>query len=119
MALRCTKSSVMKGGVPCDYRFMEVNPAFERLTGLLGTELIGKTVSEVLPQIESYWIDTHGQVALTGKPIHFENYAQEFDKTQDVLAYSPKKGQFATVFTDITDRKKQNSAYSASPRMIF
>lgn len=93
-------------GVPCDYRFLEVNPAFERLTGLRGAEIVGKNMSKVLPQTESYWVDTFGQVALTEKPMQYENYAQEFDKTFDVLAYSPKKGQFATVFTDVTARKK-------------
>ncbi|MCJ7624157.1 MAG: PAS domain S-box protein, partial [Anaerolineaceae bacterium] len=97
---------VDESGVPFDYRFLEVNPAFERLTGLLGAEIIGKTILKVLPQTEPYWIDTYGKVALTGKPIHYENYAQEFEKTFEVLAYSPKKGQFATVFTDVTARKQ-------------
>jgi len=97
-------------GKPYDYRFLDVNPSFEELTELKATEIIGKTVLEVLPQTESYWIDTYEKVALTGKSIRFEDYAQEFDKYFEVLAYSPQKGQFATVFTDITGRRKAEEA---------
>jgi len=94
-------------GKPCDYRFLEINSAFEEMTGLKTEEIVGKTVLEVLPQTESYWIDTYGKVALTGESIRFENYSQELSKYFEVLAYSPKKGQFATVFTDITERKQE------------
>ena len=92
-------------GEPCDYRFLEINPAFEKLTGLQAQDLIGKTVLEVMPQTESYWIETYGGVALTGKPISFENFSVEIDKYYQVNAYSPEKGKFATIFYDITDHK--------------
>jgi PAS domain S-box-containing protein len=95
-----------EAGNPCDYRFLEVNSAFEEMTGLREGGLVGKTVFEVLPQTESLWINTYGNVALTGKSVHFEAYSQEIDKYFEVLAYSPKKGQFATVFTDVTKRRK-------------
>jgi PAS domain S-box-containing protein len=97
-------------GKPIDYRFLEVNSAFEEMTGLKSVEIIGKTVLEVLPETESYWIDTYGEVALTGKSIKFDNYSKAFDKYYEVLAYSPKKGQFAAVFTDITERRKTEQA---------
>ncbi len=93
-------------GKPCDYRFLEVNPAFERLTGLKGEDIIGRTVTEVLPQIEPYWIETYGKVALTGEPARFENFSQSLNKYYAVTAYCPQKGQFAVAFVDITDRKK-------------
>ena len=64
-------------GIPIDYRFLAVNSAFERMTGLSAISIVGKTVLEVLPGTEEHWIQTYGQVALTGQPIHFENYAQE------------------------------------------
>ncbi len=93
-------------GKPCDYRFLEVNPAFERLTGLKGEDVIGRTVTEVLPQIEPYWIETYGKVALTGEPARFENFSQSLNKYYAVTAYRPQKGQFAVAFVDITDRKR-------------
>jgi len=93
-------------GVPVNYRFLEVNRAFEELTGLSAQQLVGRTVLEVLPGTEKMWIDTYGEVALTGVPKELEDFSQEFDKYFMVRAYSPKPGQFVTVFDDITQRKR-------------
>jgi PAS domain S-box-containing protein len=62
-------------GVPCDYRFLQVNTAFEKLTGLKREDIIGRTVKEVLPGTEDSWIKTYGQVALNGAPVFFESYS--------------------------------------------
>jgi len=64
-------------GKPVDYRFLAVNPAFERMTGLKGDDILGRTVLEVLPGTEPYWIATYGEVAVTGEPALFENYSAE------------------------------------------
>ncbi|XUX00658.1 MAG: PAS domain S-box protein [Dehalogenimonas sp.] len=61
-------------GKPFDYRFLEVNEAFAHLTGLTPSEIMGRTVREVMPDIENFWIDTYGKVALTGQPTRFENF---------------------------------------------
>jgi len=55
-------------GEPVDYRYLEINPAFERLTGVDVRTLLGRTVREALPAVEPYWIETFGKVALTGEP---------------------------------------------------
>ncbi len=91
---------------PVDYRFLSINPAFERQTGLKAENIVGKTVKEILPQIEQCWIDRYGEVALTGKPIFFENYSSDLNKHFNVRAYCPAYGQFACVFSDITEQKK-------------
>ena len=93
-------------GEPIDYRFLEVNPAFEELTGLKAIDAVGKTVLEVLPGTEQHWIDTFGNVALTGEPIRFENYASELGKYFEIVAFSPNPDQFATIFADITEQRK-------------
>ncbi|MBU1143351.1 MAG: diguanylate cyclase [Firmicutes bacterium] len=93
-------------GNPIDYRFISVNDSFERLTGLDKNKLIGKTVLEVIPETEKYWIETYGEVAKTGKAIQFENYAKALGKYYSLSAYSPKKGLFAVIVDDITNRKK-------------
>lgn len=93
-------------GKPADYRFLEINPAFERLTGLKASDLIGKTQMEVLPNNEPFWLETYGKVALTSEPISFENFSKELNRYFQVSAYSPEPGKFATVFYDITERKK-------------
>jgi len=101
-------------GLPCDYRFLEVNPAFERLMGRKAEDLVGHTVLEALPGIESWWIETYGLVATTGQSVHFENYASGIDRYFEVSAYSPAPGKFATVFQDITDRVRAKQALSDS-----
>jgi PAS domain S-box-containing protein len=95
-----------KSGQPCDYRFLEVNESFERITGLKASEIVGKTVLEVLPEIESYWLENFKHVAITTEPRCFDHYTRVFGKYFEVLTYCPKKGQLAVVFTDITERKK-------------
>lgn len=90
---------------PVDYRFLAVNPAFERMTGLMSAGIIGKRVLEVLPDTETYWIDTYGKVALTGESIIFENYSKSIGKYFAVTSYQPEYMQFAVIFQDITDKK--------------
>ncbi len=97
---------VDREGKACDYRFIEVNEAFSRHTGLSRRGIIGKTVKEVLPEVEDFWIETYGRVAFTGEETSFESFAASLDKWFEVYAYSPKKGFFATIFRDITERKK-------------
>jgi len=91
-------------GKPADYRFLQVNPAFEKLTGLSAETVVGKTVMEVLPDTEPYWIETYGAVALTGEPVQFRNYSAEFDRHFEVSAYCPEPGKFVCIFFDITER---------------
>ncbi len=94
------------GGAPVDYRFLEVNPAFEALTGLTRERVLGRTVREVLPGTEAYWIETYGRVAQTGEPTRLENRSEKLGRTFEVVAYSPYPGTFATIFTDVTERKR-------------
>ena len=91
---------------PVDYRFLNINPAFERLTGLRADQIIGKRVTEIIPDLEPIWIERYGRVALTGEPCRFEDFNQNLDMHFEVHAFSPKKGHFACIFQDITKRKR-------------
>jgi len=88
-----------------DYRFIDINPAYERITGITKEIALNKRVREILPNVEDYWIETFGKVAVTGIPIHYENTAAELNKHFEVLAYRPQPHQFAVIVTDITERK--------------
>jgi len=103
---------------PVNYRFLDANPAFERLTGLRNEDILGKTVLEVLPDTEEHWIDTYGKVALTGQSIHFEQFSRALDKYYSVSAFCPKPGQFVTAFTDITDRINAEEQLRESARRL-
>ena len=85
-------------GIPVDYKYLEINPAFEKMSFLSREKLIGKRIKEIFPDIESFWIETYGRVALTGQPVLFERCAPTTGKWLEVYAYSPLKGRFAALF---------------------
>ncbi len=97
-------------GLPADYRFLAVNPAFERLAGLEAASLPGRTVREVLPGIDARWIERYARVVRTGEPAWFEDYASELDRYYEVKAFRTEPGRFATVFSDITRRKRAEAS---------
>lgn len=97
-----------EAGEPVDYIFLDVNRVFEKLTGLKGEDIIGRSVKEVLPGTEDYWITQSGQVAIDGKPISYENYSRELSKHFKVNVYSPKPMEFATLFSDVTKQVDAN-----------
>lgn len=99
-----------KRNKPIDYRYIDINPAFEKFTNLKREEVIGHTVLEIMPNTEQYWIDKYGEVALKGKPLDYTNYSQELDRYYEVRAYCPKHGFFAVTFRDVTPRKKAEKA---------
>lgn len=96
-------------GTPVDYVFVEVNEAFERLTGLKSEDIVGKRATEVLPDIENDpadWIGVYGQVATTGETVRFEQRSQDLGRWYQISAYSPEPDYFVTVFDDISERKQ-------------
>ncbi|MBI2830546.1 MAG: MEDS domain-containing protein [Chloroflexi bacterium] len=105
-------------GTPCDFVFLEVNDAFERLTGLKREDIINRRVTEVLPGIEKDLTDLigrYGKVALTGEPARFESYyAEPLNRWYSVSAFSPHKGFFGVTFSDITESKKIEETIRAS-----
>ena len=92
---------------PIDYRFLEINAAFEKQTGLIDAR--GKRMRELAPKHEEYWFEIYGNIALTGQPARFENQAEQLHRFYDVYAFRfgrPENRQVAILFDDITERKK-------------
>jgi PAS domain S-box-containing protein len=93
-------------GRPVDYRFVEVNPAFEKQTGLVNAA--GRWMRELEPHHEEHWFETYGRIALTGEPRRFESEARALHRWFDVYAFrfgDPARRRVAILFNDITDRK--------------
>ena len=93
-------------GTPIDYLFLDVNPSFEKLTGLAHGDVVGKTAGTIIPRLDDYWIEIYGKVALTGESAHFERYSKELNRLFEVTVYSPKPGQFATILFDVTEQHR-------------
>ncbi|NCB41389.1 MAG: diguanylate cyclase [Clostridia bacterium] len=109
-----------KAGRPCDYIFVEVNAAFEELTGLKSKDIVGKTISKVQPGIkkgEFDWISCYGDVALMGERKEFEQYSEPLGKWFKVNAYSPELGYFVTLFLDVTPERSQLQTFKALSNM--
>lgn len=92
-----------------DYVFLDVNPAFEEMTGKTAGELSGKRVTEVFRGIEhdpADWIGVYAAVTETGQTTEFENFSEPLQKWFRVKAYSIEKDHFTTLFSDITSDKE-------------
>ena len=94
-------------GKPLDYRFLEVNPAFEEQTGLANAA--GQWMRQLRPEHEEHWFEIYGRVAVTGQSVRFENCAEALQRWFDVYAFrigQPENRWVAILFTDITERKR-------------
>jgi PAS domain S-box-containing protein len=97
--------------MPVDYRFLEINPSFEKQTGLRNA--LGKRMRELAPTHETHWFETYGRIAQTGQPARFQNWAEQLHRWFDVYAFrfgEPKQRQVAIIFDDITERKQAEDA---------
>jgi PAS domain S-box-containing protein len=92
-------------GVPCDYKILAVNPAYEETVGVKAADVVGKTLLEAFPQTEAIWMDTIKKVVLTGEPIRVESFAIELQKYIEMIVYVPQKDRIAFSGLDVTERK--------------
>jgi len=94
-----------ENGEPVDYRFLSVNDNFEEITGLKREEIIGKTAREIMPNIESTWIEQYAEVVMKKKTSILEDYSGSLGKYFRVVAYPHKDNEFVVIADDITERK--------------
>ncbi|AYK13936.1 MAG: PAS domain S-box protein [Methanosarcina flavescens] len=93
-------------GRPYDYRYLDVNPAFEFSLGVNREQMLGRTILEIFPNVGPIVIEKFTEVALSGKPVHFEILSQITQRHLDVYAFRPEKGKLALILRDITERKR-------------
>ncbi|BBD69241.1 multi-sensor hybrid histidine kinase [Nostoc commune NIES-4072] len=93
---------------PNDYRFLEINPSFEKQAGLKDVQ--GKRIRDLVPNHDKHWFEIYGKVAITGEPVRFENRAVALQRWFDVYAFrigQPQQRQVAVLFKDISDAYQQ------------
>ncbi|MEI6060614.1 MAG: PAS domain S-box protein [Bacteroidota bacterium] len=101
-------------GMPEDYRIVEVNPAYESQLGINKADILGKTGREAYGVEDPPFFEIYSRVARSGNPESFETYFAPLEKYFSISAYSPYKGSFATVFQDISKRRKAEDALQKS-----
>jgi len=99
-----------ENGKAQDYRFLEVNPAFESHVGVKREEVLGKSHLEVFHKADPLIIEKYGEVAISGKAASFEFFSHVANRYIDIHIFSPEKGKFAGIFRDVTRRKQAEYA---------
>lgn len=91
-------------GEPADFRYLNVNPAFAKLTGLPADQVVGRTVKEAIPGIEPFWIESYGRVVQTGNSQYLSHPLAALGKHFVVHAWRTEADKFAAVFSDVTEQ---------------
>ncbi len=103
-------------GKPTDFRFLEINAAFIRMTGW--PHVVGTRMRELAPNHEEHWFEIYGAVALTGESIRFVQQSSILDgRWFDLFAFrvgGPDSRNVTVLFTDITDRKRDTEALAVA-----
>lgn len=115
----CIIEVMFSGDRAVDYRFLEVNPAFEHQTGLVGAQ--GRSARELVPNLEPHWFEIYGGVASTGEAIRFEHGSESMGRWFDVHAFrvgEPEDRQVAILFDEISQRRKSELALRESQERL-
>lgn len=91
-------------GTPVDGLYLDANKAFAESVNKEPSDILGKKITDLIPDISSSWLEGFGSVAETGTPLHFEDYLETRGRYFDIICYSPVAEQFSVVATDVTER---------------
>jgi PAS domain S-box-containing protein len=105
-------------GRAVDYRHLELNDAWGRLTGVPNEAVQGRLVSEAIPGIEPFWLETYARVVETGEPAHFEHHLAAYGRWFEVTAYRTEPGRFAAVFSNVTERRRAEERQALLAREV-
>jgi PAS domain S-box-containing protein len=94
---------------PVDYRILDVNRAFRRHTGVPVDQIAGRLVSAAYNASPPPYLKRYSKVAESGKLSTFETFFKPMNRHFRISVISPGPGRFATVFEDITARKRREA----------
>ncbi len=92
-------------GQHIDYRIMEINSQYEKILGLRREDVVGKLAREVYVSADAPYLEVYSQIVLDKKPFRFETYFPHLDRYFSISVAPWGDHGFATIFTDITERK--------------
>lgn len=88
-----------------DFRYIEVNPSFEKHTGLPRDAVIGRTILEV-PSLVADWLESYTKVAATGESAHFESFVKSLNRWFDITAFRLSGNTLGVAFVDSSARRR-------------
>jgi len=97
-----------------DYRYLDINPAFEKMTGIARDNWIGKTVKQVMPNTEGAWITSFDDLDTSGEPKYLENHVPQLGRWFAIDSYKAGPDRFVVLVQDITERKNTELALKQS-----
>jgi signal transduction histidine kinase len=97
---------IYNGDTAIDYRIIDINPAYEKHTGLSEAKARGLLASQLYGTGTPPYFNEFANVALNRTPFSFETYFPPLERHFRISVFSPQKGFFATVFEDITESKR-------------
>ena len=100
------------------YRFIQVNPVFEKITGLNAENVIGKTAKGLLLGAKDYWLEKFENVVASGKPGFYQDYNKERDRYFDLWAFPIGKDSFGVVVSDVSEQKKMEQRQNMSNNVL-
>ena len=114
----CLHEIIYKDNKPVDYRILDINPRYEELTGIKADEAKWAVASQLYKTGEAPYLEKYADVARTGIPVAFETYFPPMGKHFQISVFSPARHQFASVFQDITERKKMEIELRTSEKQL-
>ncbi|MBY8989173.1 MAG: PAS domain S-box protein [Candidatus Lokiarchaeota archaeon] len=93
-------------GKPINYLIKAVNPQYESVLLIKREDIINKTATKAYNVEKPPYLEIFSRVAETQKSFSFETYFQPMNKYFQITVISSEKGEFITVFDDISEKKK-------------
>jgi len=107
-----------KSGRPIDFRIVDVNPQYEKWMGVEKNDIIGKSAIQAFgtstpPYLQEYLVNIGN-----GQTQHVEQYIPAADRTFEIYTVPWREAGFATIFFDVTERKKADEALMNSKKEL-
>jgi PAS domain S-box-containing protein len=107
-----------EANLPINYRIVDANDAFTRVTGIKKEDAIGKLATEVYQTPVAPYLEIFANVGITGISYEYDTYYEPMDKYFLISVVSPKKNHFATITMDITTINQIQQVLSAKNKEL-
>jgi len=105
-----------KEGKGIDFYVLEVNSTYEKQAGVSAEMVLDKSILQVFPTLDKWWIETYAAVVDNQRPVVFEKYFEVSQRWFAINAYPGEKDMFAILFSDITERKEAEEKIKESEK---